>query len=235
MLTRLVSQEKSLAEVARTALQIMHLDVNVTTSPCPSPPSDLADRPGADCVAACYRCLMSYYNQPDHELLDRRDEDARAMLLRLACGSTVSREDQQSPVAATVGGDDSREGRWRAEASRRGHPRAGRRTSRGGRAGLSVASGASTTLRRLSRKRTSRPCSRWRTSALKSFSSRSPQAGMQPSHGSPPPWDGCHERDLATRPGAWSAPAAGNGSSSAGVLRKRFGSGQSRDRTKTRR
>ena len=24
------------------------------------------------CVAACYRCLLSYYNQPDHELLDRR-------------------------------------------------------------------------------------------------------------------------------------------------------------------
>jgi hypothetical protein len=30
---------------------------------------------------------MSYFNQPDHELLDRRDEDARALLLRLARGT----------------------------------------------------------------------------------------------------------------------------------------------------
>ncbi len=121
VLTRLVSQEKSLAEVARTALQIMHLDVG-SDEPLPESRSDLADRPGADCVAACYRCLMSYYNQPDQELLDRRDEDARAILLRLACGGTVSREDQRSPVADTVVGDDSREGRWRVEASRRDIP-----------------------------------------------------------------------------------------------------------------
>ena len=121
VLTRLVSQETSLAEVARTALQIMHLDVG-NDELLPESPSDLADRPEAGCVAACYRCLMSYYNQPDHELLDRRDGDARAMLLRLACGGTVPREDERSPVAGTVGGDDSREGRWRAEASRREIP-----------------------------------------------------------------------------------------------------------------
>jgi hypothetical protein len=39
-------------------------------------------------VKGCYRCLLSYYNQPDHELIDRTDLDARMLLLRLA-GSTV--------------------------------------------------------------------------------------------------------------------------------------------------
>ena len=121
VLTRLASQPTSLAEVARTALQIMHLVVG-DDEPAPESTSHLADQPEASCVAACYRCLMSYYNQPDHELLDRRDEDARAMLLRLASGGTVSHEEERSPAAGSAAGDDSRQGRWRAEASRREIP-----------------------------------------------------------------------------------------------------------------
>ena len=121
VLTRLVSQETSLAEVARTALQIMHLAVG-DDEPLPESPSDLADQPDAGCVAACYRCLMSYYNQPDHELLDRRDEEARAMLLRLARGHTLALEDEHSLDTGAIVEDDSREGRWRAEAARRDIP-----------------------------------------------------------------------------------------------------------------
>ncbi len=73
VLTRLVGEPERLAEVARKALSIMHFDVDGE-----SRPRTLADVPDTACVAACYRCLMSYYNQPDHELLDRRDEGARA-------------------------------------------------------------------------------------------------------------------------------------------------------------
>ena len=120
VLTRLVSQEMSLAEVARRALQIMHLAVD--DGPLPDSASDLSDQPEAACVAACYRCLMSYYNQPDHDSLDRRDKDARTMLLRLALGRTVLREHRMSRGVDPVFGEDSREGRWRAEASRRGIP-----------------------------------------------------------------------------------------------------------------
>ena len=121
VLTRLVSQEGSLAAVAREALQIMHLAVG--DGPLPDSPSDLADQPGTACVAACYRCLMSYYNQPDHEALDRRDEDARAMLLRLARSRTAPcGRGGPSPVLDPAAGEGSRDGRWRAEASRRGVP-----------------------------------------------------------------------------------------------------------------
>jgi hypothetical protein len=120
VLTRLVSEETSLAAVARRALSIMHLDVG--DGPLPDTASRLSDQPGTACVAACYRCLMSYYNQPDHEVLDRRDEAARELLLRLARARTIAREVRPSQAPGPLTGDDSREGRWLAEASRRGIP-----------------------------------------------------------------------------------------------------------------
>ena len=120
VLTRLVSQETGLAAVARQALRILHLDVG--DGPLPDASSDLKDLPETDCVAACYRCLMSYYNQPEHEILDRRDADARTILLRLASGRTASREDRESGADGPADGEDSRERAWSAEASRRGIP-----------------------------------------------------------------------------------------------------------------
>ncbi len=36
-----------------------------------------------DCEAGCYRCLLSYYNQPDHDKIDRRDETVLSILCRL--------------------------------------------------------------------------------------------------------------------------------------------------------
>ena len=119
VLTRLVSQETSLATIARRALQVMHLAVG--EGPLPDSTSGLSDQPGTACVAGCYRCLMSYYNQPDHESLDRRDEDARALLLRLAHSRTVS-QGPPSQACSPVDGECSRKGRWLAEASRRGVP-----------------------------------------------------------------------------------------------------------------
>jgi ATP-dependent helicase YprA (DUF1998 family) len=83
VLTRLVAEPERLAEVALKALEIMHFDL---TNGLPEVPTMLVDAPGTACVAACYRCVMSYFNQPDHELLDRRNEDARRTLLRLARG-----------------------------------------------------------------------------------------------------------------------------------------------------
>jgi len=39
-------------------------------------------------VAGCYRCVLSYFNQPDHENIDRRNRDAQQILLRLAYSAT---------------------------------------------------------------------------------------------------------------------------------------------------
>jgi hypothetical protein len=106
VLTRLVGEPECLGKVAREALAIMHFDL---VNDLPNVVTDLIDAPGTACVAACYRCMMSYFNQPDHELLDRRDKDARELLLRLARGrltgleATVSRRPADSPRTSPSG------------------------------------------------------------------------------------------------------------------------------------
>jgi very-short-patch-repair endonuclease len=66
VLRRLLDDPAAFARVAREALSICHFD--------PDTGEDLHRGPRAreDCEAACYDCLMSYTNQRDHALLDRR-------------------------------------------------------------------------------------------------------------------------------------------------------------------
>lgn len=64
-LRRLVEDRLALPRVASRALELCHFD--------PTTGTDLKRAPNAkeDCAIACYDCLLSYYNQRDHELLDR--------------------------------------------------------------------------------------------------------------------------------------------------------------------
>jgi ATP-dependent helicase YprA (DUF1998 family) len=66
VLRRLVDDPGAFARVAIQALQLCHFD--------PQTGEDLRHAPNAheDCEAACYDCLMSYYNQMDHPFLDRQ-------------------------------------------------------------------------------------------------------------------------------------------------------------------
>ncbi len=66
VLRRLVDEPRALPNLAWTALEICHYD--------PHTGEDLRHAPHSkeECEAACYDCLMSYSNQPDH-LLMRRD------------------------------------------------------------------------------------------------------------------------------------------------------------------
>ncbi|MEZ4321154.1 MAG: DEAD/DEAH box helicase [Myxococcota bacterium] len=118
VLIRLVAEPESLATVARKALQVMHFDI-ADEGPLPEDIASFTDQAGTACVAACYRCLMSYYNQPDHELIDRRDDGARSMLLRLARGRTIGQE-QPGPTGTPTGDEGVRA--WREEADRRALP-----------------------------------------------------------------------------------------------------------------
>ncbi len=124
VLTRLVGERDRLAAVAREALRIMHFDVE---DQLPATPDDLRDVKDTSCVAACYRCLMSYYNQPDHELIDRRSKDARALLLRLARSVTTitstpptSKRSARPPAAVPTDGA----AQWMAQSRTRGLPAA---------------------------------------------------------------------------------------------------------------
>lgn len=100
VLTRLAIEPDLLAVVAKEALAIMHFDLEKGV---PSAATALTDVPASSCVAACYRCLMSYYNQPDHELLDRRDENARLLLLRLAHSKVKGLDNLSGGPNATAG------------------------------------------------------------------------------------------------------------------------------------
>ncbi len=73
VLSRLAEDATALAQVAATALEICHYDA----ASGQEQPAEVKD-----CVRACYRCLLSYTNQPDHALLNRHL--VRDLLLRLA-------------------------------------------------------------------------------------------------------------------------------------------------------
>jgi hypothetical protein len=57
-----VPQPREFRELAIRALEILHFDPS-SGQPLP----DWEER----CTAACYDCLLSYSNQPDHRYLDR--------------------------------------------------------------------------------------------------------------------------------------------------------------------
>ncbi|MCC6747218.1 MAG: DEAD/DEAH box helicase [Deltaproteobacteria bacterium] len=100
VLTRLVAEPKALARVARRALELLHFELPEEGG-LPPDAGGLRERPGTACVAACYGCLMSYFNQPEHELLDRRDPELRELLLRLAGSRTGAVESAPPPRRRT--------------------------------------------------------------------------------------------------------------------------------------
>ena len=88
VLSRLVEDPAALGKVAREALTLMHFD-RIDEAITAGETSVLVDREGEACVRGCYRCLLSYFNQPDHELIDRASDQAKQMLIDLARGEVV--------------------------------------------------------------------------------------------------------------------------------------------------
>ncbi|WP_347268534.1 DEAD/DEAH box helicase [Paracoccus sp. (in: a-proteobacteria)] len=88
VLNRLVEDAHALGKVAREALSLMHFD-KVDDAIAAGDASLLVDRDSGACVRGCYRCLLSYFNQPDHELIDRASVEAKQMLIDLARGEIV--------------------------------------------------------------------------------------------------------------------------------------------------
>ena len=86
-LGQMISEKDSIALVARKALEIMHFEAS-SFEAAKKDVSALIQKPQVECVAGCYRCVLSYFNQPDHEHIERRDEDMQKMLLRLAFSTT---------------------------------------------------------------------------------------------------------------------------------------------------
>lgn len=88
VLRQLVDDPTMLAQIAREALRICHYD--------PDTGEDLQHAPRAqeDCEAACYDCLLSYGNQREHPILDRKSIN---QLLEMFAAATV----EVSPTGST--------------------------------------------------------------------------------------------------------------------------------------
>jgi len=93
-LSRLAEEKSAFRTVARKALEIMHYDPASLEDAAVNGTAALVNIVDARCVAGCYRCLLSYFNQPDHELIDRRQELALRFLLRLAFADTQDRQNE---------------------------------------------------------------------------------------------------------------------------------------------
>lgn len=88
VLSRLALGDDELAVVARAALRLIHYDVERLAGAYSPGELDAVEMLREDgtrlCEAGCYQCLLSYYNQPDHELINRRNPQALAFLVQLA-------------------------------------------------------------------------------------------------------------------------------------------------------
>lgn len=102
VLSRICHDSAQLAVVAREALKVMHYKLPETGSFNVDDLDRFELKPGGEriCEAGCYQCLLSYYNQPDHDLIVRRDPFVLQILTQLA-NSTVHSVNQSLATPST--------------------------------------------------------------------------------------------------------------------------------------
>lgn len=97
VLKRLMEGAERWHALAKCALELMHFHRK---------DGQWVDDPAADpCVAGCYRCVLSYYNQPDHELIDRQDPEVLALfdaLSRAESGPSSRADEDEYPWPAAL-------------------------------------------------------------------------------------------------------------------------------------
>ena len=97
VLTRIATEPDALARVASEALSIMHFHRPETGDWVREHLQDELDQDGRPiCEAGCYKCLLSYYNQPDHTNIDRQDADNDGKVLDILCQLSRSRGESGS-------------------------------------------------------------------------------------------------------------------------------------------
>jgi hypothetical protein len=89
VLRRLQAEPAALPTAAAQALRVMHID------------PDTGEQDTDACVRGCYRCLLTYGNQTQHEHIDRRL--AVPLLRRLAAGTSRPEEPEHDPALDSTG------------------------------------------------------------------------------------------------------------------------------------
>lgn len=102
VLNRIMREPSLLEQVIKEALELMHYQ-KVGDALANRDATLLVDE-DAPCVAGCYRCLLSYFNQPDHEQIDRREPEALELLFSMASAKPDSSAATQSehPTAGSA-------------------------------------------------------------------------------------------------------------------------------------
>ena len=99
VLTRLATEPGAMAQVAAAALRLMHH--HQPAGPWTVDGLDALEQKTATgqriCEAGCYQCLLSYFNQPDHDHINRRNAQAIEMLVALANAQVAAAPDESSP------------------------------------------------------------------------------------------------------------------------------------------
>lgn len=109
VLTRLANNRDDLALVASNALQLIHYrkpQSGIWTLD-DLPRLEQTDALGNhQCEAGCYQCLLSYFNQPDHEHINRRNADALKLLVALANAQVQPVTSSPATVASTTSANE---------------------------------------------------------------------------------------------------------------------------------
>jgi hypothetical protein len=104
VLTRLATEPQALAQVAESALKLLHY--NAPTGPWKFdelPVLEQLDKNGHHiCEAGCYQCLLSYFNQPDHDNINRRNDDALKLLVAMANAQVLAAPQVTSALPTTL-------------------------------------------------------------------------------------------------------------------------------------
>jgi hypothetical protein len=126
VLNKIARNKDEFSKIAKKALEIMHYD---TTKEIRSA-GDLEDleetKVSKDrCVAACYNCLLSYYNQSEHTLIDRTNKQVLEILVSLMNGSvtgnnndaetSTKRMDSGAPSTPDAVNYPINDGQWTAD------------------------------------------------------------------------------------------------------------------------
>lgn len=108
VLTRLATESQSLAQVASAALELMHFNKPDGKWAVEDLESLEQKQDGLSiCEAGCYQCLLSYYNQPDHNNINRRNADVLRLLVALANAEVkLSSTSRVPPEGFTTEPDD---------------------------------------------------------------------------------------------------------------------------------
>jgi hypothetical protein len=110
VLNKIAREPGELAKIAKKSLEIMHYD---TTKSIHSV-DDLIDT-NENCVAACYNCLLSYYNQSDHAIIDRKNQRVKEILISLLNSEIKNKRNSKTDGEDVQYHHPISEGKWIAD------------------------------------------------------------------------------------------------------------------------